>query len=155
MTETRWADMSLLGLQYVARVALVTLAAAIIPFIGFLYIGGTRLERAGIPAEYWPVILILPAIVTFILATILYRWWIVFSRRYNLRMRIVEYCVSLSFVAGVSALIIYAGHGWTWPSEINGVTLNVPEFVIVIVLVTLPVGICIDMCKSRNPTKRK
>ena len=33
--------------------------------------------------------------------------------------------------------------------------MTLPEFVIVIVLVTLPVGICIDMWRSRNPTKRK
>ena len=70
-------------------------------------------------------------------------------------MQIVKYCVGLTFVAGLSTLVVYADDGWTWPSEINGVTLNVPEFVIVIVLVTLPVAICIDMWKSRNPTKRK
>jgi hypothetical protein len=65
--------------------------------------------------------------------------------------RIVGYCVGLAFIAGISTLIVYAGHGWTWPSEINGVTLNVPEFVIVIVLVTLPVAICADLWRSRNP----
>ncbi len=71
------------------------------------------------------------------------------------RKRIVGYCVGLTFIAGISALIVYAGHGWTWPSEINGVTLNVPEFVIVIALVTLPVGIYIDVWRSRNLTKRQ
>jgi hypothetical protein len=65
--------------------------------------------------------------------------------------RIVGYCVGLTFIAGISALIVYAGHGWTWPPEINGVTLNVPEFVIVIVLVTLPVAICSDLWRNRNP----
>jgi hypothetical protein len=65
--------------------------------------------------------------------------------------RIVGYCVGLTFIAGISTLIVYAGHGWTWPSEINGVTLNVPEFVIVIVLLTLPIAICVDMRRSRNP----
>jgi hypothetical protein len=83
------------------------------------------------------------------------RGFLKWKRELNLRMRIVGYCVGLTFIAGISTLIVYAGHGWTWPSEINGVTLNVPEFVIVIVLVTLPVAICIDMWRSRNPTKRK
>jgi hypothetical protein len=61
----------------------------------------------------------------------------------------------LTFVACVSTLVVYAFHGWTWPLEINGVTLSVPEFVIVIVLLTLVAGICIDLWRSRNPTKRK
>jgi len=68
---------------------------------------------------------------------------------------IVRYSVGLTFVACVSTLVVYAFHGWTWPSEINGVTLSVPEFVIVIVLLTLVAGICIDLWRSRNPTKRK
>jgi len=67
-------------------------------------------------------------------------------------MHIVKYCVGLTFVSGVSALIIYAGNQWTWPSEINGVTLNVPEFVIVVALPTLIIGICVDMWRSRNIT---
>jgi hypothetical protein len=73
-----------------------------------------------------------------------------------LRKHIVaRYCVGLTFVTGLSTLIVYANHGWTWPSEINGVTLNVPEFVVTIALLTLVAGICIDMWRSRNPTKRK
>ncbi len=81
-----------------------------------------------------------------------------FSLLYDLRKHIVthpvvKYGVGSTFVAGVSALIIYACHQWTWPSEINGVTLNVSEFVIVIVLITLPIGICIDLWRSRNPKK--
>ena len=78
-----------------------------------------------------------------------------FSRLYDLRMHIVKYCVGLTFVAGLSTLVVYADHGWTWPSEINGVTLDVLEFVIVIVLPTLLIGICVDMWRRRNPTKRK
>jgi hypothetical protein len=72
-------------------------------------------------------------------------------------MRMVEYCASLTFVAGASALVVYAMHGWAWDSQFAGgrVTLTLPEFLVVIVLVTLPVGICIDVWKSRNPTKRK
>ncbi|MGP8069684.1 MAG: hypothetical protein ACLP5V_07310 [Candidatus Bathyarchaeia archaeon] len=74
-------------------------------------------------------------------------------RKPTLRNFIVRYCVGLTFVANVSALIVYANHGWTWPTEINGVTLSLPEFLAVIVLVTLPVAICIDAWRSRNPTK--
>ena len=76
-------------------------------------------------------------------------------RKPTLQNFIVRYCVGLTFVAGVSALIVYANHGWTWPTEINGVTLSLPEFLAVIVLVTLPVAICIDVWRSRNPSKRK
>jgi len=65
--------MSLLGLSYVARVALVTALAAIIPIIGYLWIGGSRLERFGIPKMLWSVVVLLPAIVTFIIAAIVYR----------------------------------------------------------------------------------
>jgi len=67
--------------------------------------------------------------------------------------RLVRYCVGSIFVGCVSAVIVYAFHGWTWPSEINGVTLNLPEFVAVVVVLTLVVGICIDVRRSRNPTK--
>jgi len=72
-------------------------------------------------------------------------------------MRIVEYCASLTFVAGASALVVYAVNGWAWDSQFAGgrVTLTLPEFLVVIVLVTLPVAICIDVWRSRNPTKRK
>jgi hypothetical protein len=56
---------------YLLRVALVTVAAAIIPFIGYLWIGGRRL--GGIPVSYWPLILLMPAVVTFAIAAIVYR----------------------------------------------------------------------------------
>ena len=65
--------MPLSGLPYVARVALVTLAAAIIPIAGYFYVGSSRLERFGIPQILWPVVILLPAIVTFVIAVILYK----------------------------------------------------------------------------------
>jgi hypothetical protein len=65
--------MSLSGLPYVARVVLVTLVAAIIPIAGYLYIGSSRLERFGIPKILWPVVILLPAIVTFVIAVIVYK----------------------------------------------------------------------------------
>ena len=46
--------------------------------------------------------------------------------------RLVRCCVGSTFVGCVSAVIVYAFHGWTWPSEINGVALNLPEFVAVV-----------------------
>jgi hypothetical protein len=64
---------------------------------------------------------------------------------------IVQYCVGLTFVTGLSTLVVYANHGWTWPSEINGVTLNVPEFAVLIALLTLVAGICIDVWRIRKP----
>jgi hypothetical protein len=62
--------------------------------------------------------------------------------------KIVEYCGGSIFVAVVSALIVYALHGWSWPSEINGVSLNLPEFLILLVLITLPFAICIDTVRA-------
>ena len=70
-------------------------------------------------------------------------------------MRVLEYCGSLTFVAGVSVLIVYASHGWSWPSEINGVALNLPEFVAVVVLLTFVVGICIDYWRTKQQSKMK
>jgi len=64
--------------------------------------------------------------------------------------RLVRCCVGSIFVGFVSAVIVYAGHGWTWPSEINGVALNLPEFVAVVVLLTLIVGICIDYWRKKQ-----
>jgi len=58
--------------------------------------------------------------------------------------RLVRCCVGSTFVGCVSAIIVYAFHGWTWPSEINGIALNLPEFVAVVVLVTMVLGVCID-----------
>ena len=62
--------------------------------------------------------------------------------------RLVRCCVGSVFVGCVSAVIVYAFHGWTWPSEINGVALNLPEFVALVVLLTFVVGICIDYWKQ-------
>jgi hypothetical protein len=75
----------------------------------------------------------------------------------ELGKRIVQYCVGLTFVAGASALVVYATHGWAWYSKFAGgrITLTLPEFLVIIVLVTLPVGICIEMWRSRNRTKRQ
>ena len=74
----------------------------------------------------------------------------------KLGKRIVKYCVGLTFVACLSTLVVYAVHGWTWNSKFAGgrITLTLPEFVIAIVLITLVLGICIDMWRSRNPSKR-
>jgi len=64
--------------------------------------------------------------------------------------RLVRCCVGSIFVGFVSAVIVYAFHGWTWPSEINGVALNLPEFVAVVVLLTFVVGICIDYWRTKQ-----
>jgi hypothetical protein len=58
----------------------------------------------------------------------------------RLTIRLVRCCVGSIFVGGVSAVIVYAFHGWTWPSEINGVALNLPEFVAVVMLLAFVVG---------------
>jgi hypothetical protein len=73
------------------------------------------------------------------------------ERDRSIGKRIVQYCVGLTFVTGLSSLIVYVNHGWTWPSEINGVTLNVPEFAVLIALLTLAAGICIDVWRIRKP----
>ena len=70
---------------------------------------------------------------------------------------IVKYRVGLTFVACLSTLVVYAVHGWTWNSKFAAgrITLTLPEFLIAIVLVTLPVGICVDMWRSgRKKSKR-
>ena len=54
------------------------------------------------------------------------------------------------FVAFVSAVIVYAFHGWTWPSEINGVALNLPEFVALLVVLTFVLGIPIDYWRMKQ-----
>ena len=64
--------------------------------------------------------------------------------------RLVRCCVGSIFVGCVSAVIVYAFHGWTWPSKINGVALNLPEFVAVVVLLTFVVGICIDYWRTKQ-----
>jgi hypothetical protein len=69
--------------------------------------------------------------------------------------RLVRCCVGSTFVGCVSAVIVYAFHGWTWPSEINGLALNLPEFVGVVVLLTLVVGICIDYRRTKQQPNMK
>jgi hypothetical protein len=64
--------------------------------------------------------------------------------------RLLRCCVGSIFVGFVSAVIVYAFHGWTWPSEINGLPLNPPEFVALVVLLTLVVGICIDFWRTKQ-----
>jgi len=66
----------------------------------------------------------------------------------SLGNRLVRCCVGSIFVAFVSAVIVYAFHGWTWPSEINGVALNLPEFVVLLVVLTLIIGIPIDYWRN-------
>jgi hypothetical protein len=68
---------------------------------------------------------------------------------FSLANRLAKYCASSIFVGCVSTVIVYALHGWTWPSEINGVTLNLPEFVAVVVLLTFIVGLCIDYWNTK------
>jgi hypothetical protein len=68
----------------------------------------------------------------------------------HLFLRVISVVISASFVGCVSAVIVYAGHGWTWPSEINGVELNLPEFVAVVVLLTFVVGVCIDYWRMKQ-----
>jgi len=69
---------------------------------------------------------------------------------FGLVNRLVRCCVGSIFVSCVSAVIVYADHGWTWPSEINGVALNLPEFLAVVVLLTFVVGICIDYWRTKQ-----
>jgi len=69
---------------------------------------------------------------------------------FGLVNRLVRCSVGSIFVGFVSAVIVYAFHDWTWPSEINGVTLNLPEFVALVVLLTLVVGICIDYWRTNQ-----
>jgi len=64
--------------------------------------------------------------------------------------RLVRCCVGSTFVGCVSTVIVYAAHGWTWPSEINGVALNLPEFVVLVMLLTFVVGLCIDYWRMKQ-----
>jgi len=73
-----------------------------------------------------------------------------FTSSFSLVNRLVRCCVGSAFVGCVSAVIVYADHGWTWPSEINGVTLNLPEFVALVVLLTFVVGVCIDYWRMKH-----
>lgn len=64
--------------------------------------------------------------------------------------RLARCCVGSIFVAFVSAVIVYAFHGWTWPSEINGVALNLPEFAALVGLLTFVVGTPIDYWRTKR-----
>jgi len=64
--------------------------------------------------------------------------------------RLVRCCLGSIFVGCVSAVIVYAGHGWTWPPEINGVELNLPEFLAVVVLLAFVFGIGIDYWRTKQ-----
>jgi hypothetical protein len=78
-----------------------------------------------------------------------------FTSSFDLVNRLLRCCLGSIFVGFVSAVILYAFHGWTWPSEINGVALNLPEFVAVVVLLTLVVGICIDFRRTKEIVPKK
>jgi len=71
------------------------------------------------------------------------------SKRFN---RLVRYCVGLTFVACVSTIVVYAVHGWEWDSKFAGgrLTLSLPEFVAIVVLVTLVLGVCIDYWRTKQ-----
>jgi hypothetical protein len=73
-----------------------------------------------------------------------------FTSSFSLANRLLRCCVGSTFVGCVSAVIVYAGHGWTWPSEINGVALNLPEFVALVMLLTFVVGVCIDYWRMKQ-----
>jgi F0F1-type ATP synthase assembly protein I len=66
--------------------------------------------------------------------------------------RLVKYCVGLTFVACLSTIVVYAVHGWEWGSKFAGgrLTLSLPEFVAIVVLVTLVLGICIDYWRTKQ-----
>jgi len=73
----------------------------------------------------------------------------------RLTNRLARCCVGSTFVGCVSAVIVYAFHGWTWPSEINGVAVNLPEFVAVVMLLTFVVGICVDYWRTKQQPNMK
>ena len=74
---------------------------------------------------------------------------------FGLVNKLVKYCVGLTFVGCVSAVIVYAFHGWTWPSEINGLALDLSEFVAVVMLLTFVLGICIDYWRTKQQPNMK
>ena len=74
---------------------------------------------------------------------------------FGLINRLLRCFLGSIFVAFVSAVIVYAFHGWTWPSEINGVALNLPEFVAVVVLLTFVVGVCIEYWRTMQQSNMK
>jgi len=69
---------------------------------------------------------------------------------FGLINRLLRCFLGSIFVAFVSAVIVYAFHGWTWPSEINGVALNLPEFVALLVVLTFVLGIPIDYWRMKQ-----
>jgi Mn2+/Fe2+ NRAMP family transporter len=65
--------------------------------------------------------------------------------------RLVKYCVGLTFVGCLSTVVVYAVHGWSWQSKFGGdVTLNLPEFVAAVMLITLVLGVCIDYWRTKQ-----
>jgi hypothetical protein len=65
--------------------------------------------------------------------------------------RLVKYCVGLTFVGCLNAVVVYAVHGWIWQSRFGGgLTLSLPEFVAIVVLVTFVLGVCIDYWKTKQ-----
>jgi F0F1-type ATP synthase assembly protein I len=65
--------------------------------------------------------------------------------------RLVKYCVGLTFVACLSAAVVYAVHGWSWQSKFGGgLTVSLPEFVAVVVLVTLVLGVCVEYWRTKQ-----
>jgi hypothetical protein len=66
--------------------------------------------------------------------------------------RLVKYCVGLTFVACLDTMVVYAVHGWEWDSKFAGgrLTLNLPELVAIVVLVTFALGVCIDYLRRKQ-----
>jgi hypothetical protein len=66
--------------------------------------------------------------------------------------RLAKYGVGLAFVACLSAIVVYAVHGWEWDSRFAGgrLTLSLPEFVAFVVLVTLVLGVSVDYWRTKQ-----
>jgi NADH:ubiquinone oxidoreductase subunit 6 (subunit J) len=69
--------------------------------------------------------------------------------------RLVQVFVGSIFVAFISVVIVFAGNGWTWPSEINGVALNLPEFVALLIFLAFIIGVCIDYWRMKQKSNVK
>jgi hypothetical protein len=70
----------------------------------------------------------------------------------TIRRTMVKYGVGLSFVACLATLTAYLIHGWVWNSKFAGgrITLSVPEFVALVVLVTLALGVIIGVYRRKR-----
>ncbi len=66
--------------------------------------------------------------------------------------KLVKYFVGLTFVGCLSAVAAYAVHGWSWQSKFAGgrLTLSLPEFVAIVILVTFVLGVCIDYWRTKQ-----